>query len=286
MSVELQQVKQRIRSTRQIRQVTGAMQRVASARLATDRRHMEQSRRYARSLAGLMTALAREAPYVDHPFLQPGRGNRVLLLVCGADRGLCGGYNTTLAEAVENFAARTRPRETDLVVMGRIAARRARRAGLAVREAVDQPARLHRKETIHKLAARARTAFLEGEAAEVHVLYSRFITGLRQVPVSELLLPAAQVEPAQADTMALSAAAFEPSAEAILGRLLAEYLEQMLDHAYLNSVASENASRQSSMSRATENAAEILSELNMTFSRLRQESITSEILEVVGGGTA
>ena len=289
MSVELQQVKQRIRSTRQIRQVTSAMQRVASARLAADRRHMEQSRRYARRLARLMTALAREAPTVDHAFLQPGRGELVLLVVCGADRGLCGGYNSAVADAVEAFAARMAPRPTELLVMGKVAERRARRLGLTVHKALAQPARMDRTDTLLALAADARTAFLEGRAAELHVLYTRFVSGLRQVPVTELLLPATPVTPAEPDeeqVPSLAAATFEPSPDVILGRLLAEYLEQMLDHAYLNSVASENAQRQAAMSRASENAADILTDLNTTYSRLRQENITTEILEVIGGGMA
>jgi F-type H+-transporting ATPase subunit gamma len=281
--VELQRVKKRIATTGQIRQVTSAMQRVASARLLNDRSAMDASRRYTERLRALMADLFDAAPWTEHPLLLPGRPDRpVVLVVFGAERGLCGGFNTNLANRMAAFAAEAAPRPVRIVAVGKVAARRARRAGLEIVEALPQPPRRRHAETIDRVTDRVTSLFLDGRASEVHVLYSRFVSGLVQQPVTERVLPAAFGDGRRGG---LRAAIFEPDAEGILNRLIPEFVRQLMDHGFLHSVASENAARQVAMSRATENAAQMLGNLMGDYRRLRQESITTEMLEIMGGRT-
>ena len=283
MSVELRDVKRRISSTRRIRQMTSAMQKVSSARLAHDRRSMEHSRHYTERIVQLLRVLCFATGDADHPFLSrrhTGRGT--LVLVFGSDRGLCGGYNRALIDAFDRFRrARTETTPVTAVTVGRIPARRLNRLGVRVERTVPQPTRAARAETLDRLAADVMEGYDHRRYADVHVLYTRFATALHQVPVTERVL---SVTCESAKPGPFRAALFEPAAGVILERLLPEYVRQLIDHAFLNALASEDAARQQAMARASENAGELLRDLSRRYSRLRQETITTEMLEIAGAG--
>jgi F-type H+-transporting ATPase subunit gamma len=282
MSRALQQVKRRIASTRQIRKVTSAMERVAGARLVHDRRVMASSRLYTRRLRRLLGEVVEQTRDPDHVLLRPGAGAPALLLAMGSDRGLCGGYHALLAEAFGGFMARTRPRPVKTAVIGKVLDRRLRRAGAEVVRFLPQPSRAQRIAAVDDLAAFLVAGFAGGSWGEVYVLYMRFESTLKQEAAVERLLPVdVRLE---AGGSRLQAACFEPGARAVMESILAEVVAQLLDDLFLNSLASENAARQLAMSRATENAGEMLGELVASYRRLRQERITTEMLELIGGG--
>ncbi|MBN1557992.1 MAG: F0F1 ATP synthase subunit gamma, partial [Lentisphaerae bacterium] len=273
MSVRLREVQRRMRATRRIRQVTSAMQRVSSARLVHDRRAMEYSRRYTERLTELVRVLAAAGDDVAHPFLAPGPlpGGAVLLLVFGSDRGLCGGYNRALLDAVlrfrrEHLGARA---PCSVLAVGRIAARRLARAAFRVETVYPQPSRAARAETLDRLTARAVDAFTRKRCAEVVLVFTRFESALRRIVTTARVLPLAGDGP---PSRAFRAALFEPPAPLMLQRLLPEYVRQAVDAAFLNALASEHAARQEAMTRASENAGDLLRDLNRRYSRLRQES--------------
>lgn len=281
MSLELQQVRRRISTARQVRQVTSALQKVSTARLANDRRAMERSRQYTRRLYQVMREVALEAPDADCPLAMPSTGPMTALIVFGSDRGLCGGYNRVLTDAMHDFLTRSAGGRVRLVIVGRVIARRVRRLSLEVFRFFPQPSRSARAEAIASIASIATESFLKDRCSEVRLLYMRFISGLRQTPVFEQVLP---VE-LKSERGAPPISAFEPEPRAILAGLLPQCVRQSVDHAFLNSVASENAARQAAMSRASENASSLLSDLMMSYRRLRQQSITGEMLELMGGGS-
>jgi F-type H+-transporting ATPase subunit gamma len=142
---------------------------------------------------------------------------------------------------------------------------------------------------IAQMASLVTDLFLKGTVGEIHILYSKFISPLRQEPVVERLLPAdlsatpIQRVPASRGGGALVGAIFEPAPQAILELLMPEYVRRRIYNAFLNSVASETGARQSAMRRATENAEEMLDELTREYSRLRQEGITGEMIELAAG---
>jgi len=283
MSIELQQVKRRITATRQIRQVTAALQRVSSARFLNDRRAAENSRRYTRRLYQIMRDVGVQVPYVDHPLLRTSTGKTSGVILFGSDKGLCGGFNRTLVEAVQKRLAEHPAKQVKLIIVGKVVARRLHRLGLDVFRFFEQPERSARASRIDGITAMASDLFLSRQLAEVNILYMRFITGLKQAPVFERILPVS-LPPFRAGDSAVSA--FEPDPTAILAALLPEFVSQSIDHAFLNSLASEHAARRAAMSRAAENARGLLSELTMSYRRLRQESITTEMLELSGGSVA
>jgi F-type H+-transporting ATPase subunit gamma len=281
MSLEIREVKRRIRSTRQIRQVTGAMQRVSAARLLNDRRVMESSRRYTGRLTDVLREICAAADGIDHPFLTPPRQEGpIALIVFGSDRGLCGGYNARLMDAVETFLRSRAPRPVQLLVMGRVVSRRARRRRMNVQQTLPQPRRPDRADTLDRLLETVTDGFLNGTWNEVHVLYSRFVSVLVHEPVTERILPA-PFRSGKAGRM--RAAVFEPEPRVMLARRLPEFVRQAIDHAFLNGLASEDAARETAMSRASDNADEMLGGLMQSFRRLRQEHITTEMIELAGG---
>jgi F-type H+-transporting ATPase subunit gamma len=302
-NVRLREVRRSILTTSQIRQVTNAMQKVASARLASDRKAAMTSRRYTERLAEVIADIAAELPDFTHPLTTPDRAlsGRRSIIVFGSDRGLCGGYNSRILETLERFVGRDAVKDTALAVVGKVVGRRIRRFGLTIDRFFNLPARRTtpgpadsdtapktRSDLVRDLTTWATDSFLKDGVDEVFLLYTRFDSSLVQVPTIKRMLPLPLSEtqvsgkPARKPG-ALATASFEPAPDIILGRLLPEFLRQMVDDAYLNSIASENAMRQAAMSRASENAGRMLGDLGQQYRRLRQESITTEMIELAGG---
>jgi len=282
MSLELKEVKRLIASTRRIRQVTGALQKVSSARLVNDRKAMESSGRYTERLTGILNEICVTVPNFDNPLLAESRTDKLssLLIAFGSDRGLCGSFNTALTRELERFAGTRHPGNVQLVVVGRILNRRARRLGLRIERFFNQPSRHARATCIDAITTMAIDSFTGDNFREVLVMYTKFSSGVVQTPVVERVLPAPFTPGECAGTF--RAACFEPGPDRIIERLLPEFVRQAIDHAFLQSIASENAARQAAMTRASENAADILSDLTQSYSRLRQENITMEIIELGG----
>jgi F-type H+-transporting ATPase subunit gamma len=284
MSTQLKEVRRRIGNTLQIRRVTGTLQRVAAARLPGDQEAIARSNQYTQRLRLLVRDLFAEAPGTDHPFLRGGpEGSALGVVVFGSERGLCGGFNYGLVGALEDFVADQAGRRVRLWTVGKIIGRRVGRLALDLDTALDQPLRNRRAETIDRVADALAEDFSAGKLGEVHVLYSRSLSPVRQEPVLEKVLPLERPETSGGQP---TPRLFEPAPGQILQSLLPEYFRQVLDHAFLESLEAEDAARQSAMSRATDNAGRIAEDLRRQYSRLRQESITTEMIELAGGGMA
>lgn len=288
MSVELREIKRRIVSTRQVRRVTGALQKVAAARLAQDRRAIERAARYEDALRQTAVRLLAAEPDISHPLMRTTPGAGTGLLAFGSERGLCGGFNRELLEEAQRFLQAHDDGSLRVVVMGKALHRRLRRQAAPRADYARQPLRPHarspgRASLIRELLAPMEAAFLRGDLSEVYVLYSRFRSGLRQTPTCERLLPMRFDGAGTAEAQAFRAATFEPGPDEILADLLPRLLYRQIDLAFLNSHASENAARQVVMTRATENAEDLHRRLVGAYRHLRQESITTEMIELAGG---
>jgi len=201
-------------------------------------------------------------------------GASIALIVCGADRGLCGAFNTGLMNAAARFRAEHAERDVQLFLRGKVVYRRALRR--------EWP-NLHAVQDVDEVIARTMDAFLDGPVAEVHVLYWKHLGGLRQEIRLEQILPTPFTARVSGDRASFDRRMLEPGPEVIIDRLLPEYVRRSVHNAYYNSMAAENAARQASMARATENAGELASTLSRQYSRLRQENITTEMLELISG---
>jgi len=279
------ELKRRIASARQMRKVASAMQQVASARLSRLRRDAENASAHTQRLRDLLAALGESVSGIDHPLLEPGRGAVQYALVFGSDRGLCGGFNRVLMDAVARFKDSVPDREVALLVVGKLVARRVAKRGMRVEASFEQPRDPGGLDgLLHQLAGLATDAFIQDRAAEVHVIHANFSTGQRGQPVVRRVLPVPFGEGGKEahPSPDLRVAVFEPDANAVVSRLLKESVFLTLRDAFLNSCAAENAARQESMGGAADNADKLLTEMMMTYRRLRQESITTQIIEVAG----
>jgi len=278
MATALSDIKRRIGSTAQIRKVTGTLQKVAAAKLAQDQRRLANADSYFLLLCRLLELARRALPAnaEPHPLMKAApAGLPLALLVFGSDRGLCGSFNTLLMKGVTDFLREHATQPVHVFFRGRITYNRAMRLQIRPIELV---------ETTDGLGERMIQAFAGGQFGAVFVMHWDLITRGRQEIVVRRVLPAVLDDAATAATGASTDRyRIEPSPRALVDSLLPEYIRRSIYNAVHKSAASENAQRQTSMSRASENAGEMLDELRKQYSRLRQESITTEMLEIVAG---
>lgn len=291
MSVELREVKRRIGSTRHIGKVTAALQRVASAALARDRRSVETSTAYTNHIVNLLQGIIRSGEDISHRLVKPGASDHVCLIVFGSDRGLCGGYNSGIMDQLTSFSESNSKKNLSLITVGAVPRRRAKKLNFEITDSFSLPSPRERSELLDKLAARITADFTAGTIGRTGVIYTHFISPFNKQAVIRNILPMTALtdsvsahKEGQEEDPALAAALYDPSVSVVLDRLLPEILRQMLDYAYLHSVCSEDAFRQEAMMRASDNATKMLGDLKLTYSRLRQESITTEMLEIVASG--
>ena len=279
MATTLSDIKRRIGTTSQIRKVTATLQKVASAKLAQDLRRISNASTYFKKICSLLhlayTALpSGEAP---HPLMRPQAGDSICLIVLGSDRGLCGAFNTMLMNATRAFIKEHPDKQVKVICRGKVIYRRAARHQIEGVELIDDTT---------EIANRIQTEFLSQAVSEVHMLYWQYTSGVEQHVTTQQILPTpfTQLEaPAATAAQSYDADLIEPSPAALINALLPEYVRCSIHDGFYSSSVTENAQRRSSMSRATQNATEMLVELKKTYSRLRQESITTEMLEIVAG---
>ncbi len=280
----LKQIRSRIRTAKNIQQITRAMKLVAAARLkrATDR--VLQARPYSDKLRGFMQSLAAAGELPSHPLLQrPERIERYTLILITAERGLCGSYNTNLLRRALDFLAQQEGEPT-LITVGKKGTQFFAKRGYDIVHSHTLPTAGARIADAVEIAQIARRMFEEGDTDAIFVCYSKFFSAIRQVPQVVQLLPIEPPEQA-ADSAAIEFA-FEPDAATLLDTLLPRYFLSLVWQALLEATASEHGARMSAMTSATDNAGKMIQTLTLKANRERQAGITKEILEVVGGAEA
>jgi len=287
VATTLLDIKRRINTTGQIRRVTATLQKVASAKLTKDLQRIGNANTYFQKICDMLRLAHNELPSNStvHPLMTPQPGNTISLIIFGADRGLCGSFNTQLMEAVRKFIESNPESEIQLYLRGKVVYRRALRLKLP---------NIHNIENTEEIADLMQTEFLTKKAAKIYTLYWDYITSANQTVVTEQILPtpftAKNAEniksPSQSSSFSVQSSSFsliEPNPTALINALLPEYVRCSIHNGFFNSLVTENTMRRASMSRATENAGEMLTDLKKTYSRLRQTSITTEMLEIIAG---
>ena len=290
----LRDIRRRITSVKSTQQITRAMKLVAAAKLRRAQERILDARPYSYKMREVLSDLALRAPRELHPLLarrggrDGGGGNRKLLVIVSADRGLCGAFNSNiLRRSLEFLRAHQNDPELSLtlIVVGRKARDfYRRRGGYAVRSEYanffDKLAYSHAAEIARDLTR----AYLLEEVDEVHLVYNEFKSVTAQRVVVEQLLP---IEPAPvAEDAPVVEFLFEPSAAAVLERLLPKHVEVQVYRALMESLAGEYGARMTAMENASRNASEMIDLLTLQFNKARQERITKELLEIVGGAEA
>lgn len=280
----LRDIRRRIRSVQSTQKITRAMKLVAAAKLRRAQERILQARPYAAKMAELVAGLALRAGEEGHPLLARRAGGRRLLVVISADKGLCGAFNSNVLRAALAFLREGGEAESSLVVVGRKARDFFRRRSWPIRaQRVGFLDRLGFEE-IREIAAALMGVYLAEEVDEVHLLYNEFRSVAVQRAVRRQLLPiqseGAAPEAPPADYL------YEPSPDAILAALLPRHVEVQLYRALLESLAGEYGARMTAMEAATKNAQEMIERLTIAYNKARQERITKELLDIVGGAEA
>lgn len=281
----LRDIRRRIRSVESTQKITRAMKLVAAARLRRAQERILQARPYAAKMAELVASLARRAGEERHPLLARREGHRRLLVVITADKGLCGAFNSNVIRAAVAFLREGGAAETSLVVVGRKARDFFRRRPWTIRaQHVGFQDRLA-FEPVKAIAAELMDAYLTDEVDEVHLLYNEFRSVAAQRVVRRELLPI-RPEGEEASEAPAADYLYEPSAGVILAALLPRHVEVQLYRALLESQAGEYGARMTAMEAATKNAQEMIERLTIQYNKARQERITKELLDIVGGAEA
>ena len=283
----LKEIRKRVSSVQNIQQITKAMKMVSAARLRRAQESAVAARPYAEKLQAVLQNLASQGE-LAHPFLSEREEKNVTLIVITSDRGLCGGFNSSLIREAEAFMRERADRQVNLIIIGRRAYDHFKRRDVSIgEEHINLYGRLS-SDLAHDIGRRVGEQFLKGETDSFYVLYAQFRSALVQTPTIDKILPiAATGQTEDADTEDGQAALdylYEPTPKALLTSLLERYIDMLIYRAMLESVASEHGARMTAMDNATSNAVDMIDRLTLDMNRARQAGITRELLEIVATG--
>ncbi len=283
-------LRRRIRSVESTKKITRAMELISASRIVRAQQRVIAARPYAQYLTEIIGNLAAAGAATEQPLLRPADDSLpVGYVVVSADRGLAGGYNSGVIRAAERAidAERAAGRDYRLIVCGRKAQAYFRFKGFRIDAAFHGFSELPTYENAREVAQEVMTRFASGDIGRVELVYTQFLSVGTQRVVTRRFIPVEAASLTEtADEGPKASYEFEPSPEAILERLLPGYVEARLFDAFLEAAASEQAARQRAMKSATDNATELIKSLTRIMNRARQESITNEIMEIVGGAEA
>ncbi|WIW70971.1 ATP synthase F1 subunit gamma [Anaerosinus gibii] len=277
-----QDIRRRIKSVKNIQQITKAMKMVAAARLRRAQESALANKPYAEKMQAVLRDVAGSAGDINHPLLEVRPVNKKAYVVLAADKGLAGAYSSNVfKEVITHFSNKS---DADLITVGRKARDYFFHRGYNIVTEYagfsERPTYEHAKHVAMKIME----LFTSGEYDEIHMVYTKFISPINVVPTTVKLLPISDIEGEEKQSG--GEYIYEPNAGEVLGLLLPQYLETMVYGALLQSAASELGSRMTAMSAATDNADELISKLVLNYNKVRQAGITREINEIVSGAEA
>lgn len=289
----LKEIRRRLKSVKNTKKITSAMKLVAAAKLRKTQEAVVRSRAYTDALKGVLSQLQGGSEF-SHPLLEARPTvKRVRVLVLGANRGLCGGFNTNVNRKVDalykELAAKHPGCDIDTVILGKKPAEHYRRIGRAYLDAQenlsDDPTNWPTQDVCQEL----EIAFLKGDFDELYVIDTRFRSAISMVATAERLLPLDKEALATANAStdaATGVTLFEPNPQRVFDAVVPRIVRAIVRQAAFDTKASEHASRMTAMDNATKNASELIHALTLKFNKLRQTGITSQLLDIVGGAEA
>src|SRR5437870_11341619 len=278
-----QDIRRRIKSIRNTAQITKAMQMVAASKMRKAQQHALAGRPYAGLMNKVLVSLQKRTDPRLHPLLHVRDVQKELVLIISTDKGLAGALNTNLFREAANFD----PAKTFYVVAGKKARQfiaRTKRELLADFELKDAPTFVETK----SIAKFCTERFLKHEVDKVSVLYTHFINTINQRAVVQTLLPISSfdlpkseaAQGASEDVDPMVGYLFEPNAEVVLDSMLPYYISYQVFQMILDARASEHSARMVAMKKATDNSNEFIKDLTLEYTKMRQASITTELLEI------
>jgi F-type H+-transporting ATPase subunit gamma len=289
----LKDIRGRIGSVRNIAQITRAMEMVAASRMKRAQDAILAARPYSDELREVLSRVAAVAGEEIDPLLARRPVRRVALIMITTDRGLAGSLNANAIRAALRWTQSRissgdgqRPVEIEAITIGRKGRDGLRRAGIPIAAHFNQLGDRPAFTDVTPIARLVTEDFLAEKYDEIHVAYSTFITTLTQRPEITQLLPITSPAQAEGAQEANDEYLFEPSAEAVLRRLLPHFVAIDLYRAVLENQASEQSARMIAMRNSTDNANELIEDLTLVYNKTRQATITREMIEIASGAEA
>jgi F-type H+-transporting ATPase subunit gamma len=282
----IRQIRSRIKSVRNISQVTRAMQMISAARLRRAQNAVIASRSYADKAREVLNYVATEPGRSKHlhPLLEERASVQAIAIVLfTTSRGLAGAYDVNITRKTLDFI-NERQASPKLITVGKRGRDLMRRLGKPIIADFTGIGDHPQLAQIAALSRAAQDEFLEGRVDQVYVAYTDFVNVLRQIPTIRRILPIERAEIKREGPQAVYL--YEPSAEQILAAVLPRFVEVQIYQALLESIASEHAARMVAMRNATDNANELIESLTLLRNKVRQTAITKEMLDIAGGAEA
>jgi F-type H+-transporting ATPase subunit gamma len=281
------EIRMKIRSVQNTRKITKAMEMVAASKMRKAQERMRHARPYGEKIRNVAAHISHANPEYHHPFLVDRDSvKRVGIIVITTDKGLCGALNTNLLRLVltQYKEWQGQGEEIDVCAIGNKGLGFMQRLGANI---VSQVVQLGDRPQMEKLIGAVKV-MLDGYTADkfdrVMLGYTRFINTMKQEPVIEQLLPLTGEKLGSPETV--WDYIYEPEARAVLDQVMTRYIEALIYQAVSENMASEQSARMVAMKSATDNAGNVIKELQLIYNKARQASITKEISEIVGGAAA
>jgi F-type H+-transporting ATPase subunit gamma len=297
-----QEFRRRIKSVNSTRQITRAMEMVASVKMQKAVRAMQSTRSYIQTSWNLLELLGRVTSPDSHPLLNQRKAQKTGLITITSDRGLCGSYNTNIINKANSYAAGNVKigeqaeiaDNIDLVSIGQKGSGQV--AKLSKSNLIAQFEGFGKEidfEDILPVSKLMIDSYLEGRYDKVVLIYSHFESTLKQTPVAKQILPITRdhidipsLWEKPSENFNNVEFKFEPSPDAVLDRILIQFIKMQIYGALLEANASEHSARMFAMKNASDNAKDLINDLTLTYNTIRQDGITREIAEISGAAEA
>lgn len=282
------EIRTQISSIKSTQKITSAMEMVAASKMRKAQERMQVGKPYAQRIRSVIGHIANANPEYRHQYMVEREVKRVGFIIVSTDRGLCGGLNINLFKAlIKNMKEwHDQKVEVDLCVIGNKGASFFRSFGGNVVAAIGN---LGEAPSINDLIGSVKVmldAFHEGRVDRLYLVSNKFINTMTQKPTVDQLLPLAAEANAEPVKKGQWDYLYEPDAQLLLDALLVRFIESQVYQAVVENGAAEQAARMIAMKNATDNAGELISDLQLVYNKARQAAITQEISEIVGGAAA
>jgi F-type H+-transporting ATPase subunit gamma len=285
------EIRTKIKSVQNTRKITKAMEMVAASKMRKAQERMRAARPYADKVRNIAAHMSAANPEYKHPFLVRREVKNAGLILVTTDKGLCGGLNTNVLRATLNKLKEldTQGVKVQVTAIGNKGFGFLNRYGAKVVSHVTQ---LGDKPHLEKLIGPIKVqldAYEKGEVDAVYLCYTKFINTMKQEAVVEQLLPLSPDKMTQTTEEKASYGwdyLYEPDAQSVVDELLVRYVEALIYQSVAENMASEQSARMVAMKSASDNAKNVIGELQLTYNKARQAAITKELSEIVGGAAA
>ena len=282
------EIQRKIGAVKKTKQITKAMNMVASAKLRSAQQRIERFRPYAEKYSTVLSDLASRVDASVHPLLEKREEIKTVgIILVTSDKGLCGSFNVNLCQTAFKLATQKKEegKEVKFICIGKKGRDFIRKRGFDILESYPDIMSNFDFQIASETGSRVINKYLEGELDEVQVIFGQFVSMVKQLPQTQQILPVEQDE-AEPLEGASSQYIFEPSVEGLLAELLPRYIKVLVYRGMLDTSASEHAARMTAMDNATRNCDDLVGQLTLVYNKARQATITTELMDIVGGAEA